>query len=176
VRERSALAEKWQRRLALVAASGANSLLLPLLNPLVAFLVVRLASAELWGAFVEPLVIAQFAAHVIGWGNRDYLLRAFSRDPATWAPPGGSLVTRLALFAAGGRCCCSAGRRRAAWLVAWTLALVLDRPSTCWWSTGARSYTRQRSNWLRWPPCRWRWLAGVALTLDICWCCSRWTG
>ncbi|MCP4420601.1 MAG: hypothetical protein GY805_28680 [Chloroflexi bacterium] len=53
-----------------------------MLNPLLALLVVRFASVELWGEFVELLIIVQFGAHIIAWGNREYLLREFSRHPA----------------------------------------------------------------------------------------------
>lgn len=90
---------KLRRRGLTVVANTVNSLLVPVLGVLVSLLVVRLASMELWGAFVGVMVVVQLAAHVIGWGNKEYLLRAFSFNPATlgteWQT---SLVTRLALF------------------------------------------------------------------------------
>jgi O-antigen/teichoic acid export membrane protein len=78
-----------------------NSLLLPVFNVAVSALVVRVASAELWGAFVAVLVVVQFGAHVVAWGNKDYLLREFSRHPNQIDLPWQTgLVTRAAVFAA----------------------------------------------------------------------------
>jgi O-antigen/teichoic acid export membrane protein len=90
-----------RRRLSLVITNSLNSLLLPLFNVLISLWVVRLASVDLWGAFVELLIVAQLGAHVLAWGNKEYLLRAFSFDPGrvilTWRS---NLLTRLALFPA----------------------------------------------------------------------------
>ncbi len=88
------------RRLFLVAANSLNSLLLPLLNVVISWLVIRHASVELWGAFVTVMIIVQLGAHIAGWGNKDYLLRAFSFQPAHITPLWqNSLITRLALAA-----------------------------------------------------------------------------
>jgi hypothetical protein len=90
---------KLRKRVLIVAANSANSLLVPLLSPLFSFLVIRLASVSLWGDFVKVLVVAQLAAHVAGWGNKDYLLRQFSRSPAQIAAAWQTnLFTRLGLF------------------------------------------------------------------------------
>jgi O-antigen/teichoic acid export membrane protein len=95
---------RWRlrRRAGAVLAHAANSLLVPLLSPLVALLVVRLAGVALWGEFVRVLVLVQLAAHVAGWGNKDYLLREFSARPAGLAAAWqGGLLARLPLWAAG---------------------------------------------------------------------------
>ncbi|HSN76952.1 MAG TPA: hypothetical protein VL334_17910 [Anaerolineae bacterium] len=90
---------KARRRLLLIAANSLNSLLLPLVSIAVSLLVVRLASVELWGAFVSVMIVVQLGAHVIGWGNQEYLLRQFSRAPTrlgrAWQT---SLLTRLLLL------------------------------------------------------------------------------
>jgi len=119
-----------RRRALEIAASGANGLLLPLLSPLVSLLVVRLASPALWGEFVQGALVAQLGAHVVGWGSKEYLLRAWSAGPQQiarlWQ---NSLLTRLALFAA----CCAVfallgmGVLRTLLLALWCLALVLDQ-------------------------------------------------
>ena len=92
---------KVRRRALIVIANALNNLALPLISPLFSFLVIRFASVELWGEFVRVLIVAQLAAHVAGWGNKDYLLREFSLNPAripqSWQT---SLITRLALFLA----------------------------------------------------------------------------
>ena len=93
---------RWRKRLAVIVTNSANSLLVPLFSPVVSVLVVRLAGVGLWGDFVRVLVVAQLAAHVAGWGNKDYVLREFARSPAglaaAWQT---SFFTRLALLAAG---------------------------------------------------------------------------
>jgi O-antigen/teichoic acid export membrane protein len=82
-----------------VVAHSLPGLLLPLFSALVALLVIRLTSADVWGAFVYVLVIVQLGSHVVYWGNKDYLLRGFSRRPGElaglWQT---SLFTRSLLF------------------------------------------------------------------------------
>ena len=88
-----------RRRGPVIVANTANSLIVPFFGVFVSLLVVRLASVELWGAFVDVMIIVQLAAHVVGWGNKEYLLRAFSFNPSDLAQQWQtSLVTRLALF------------------------------------------------------------------------------
>jgi O-antigen/teichoic acid export membrane protein len=92
---------RYRRRALVVATSSVNSMVLPVLGVLISLLVIRLASAELWGSFVQVLVVVQFAVHVVAWGNKDHLLRAFSLNPArigaTWRS---SLSTRAVLVLA----------------------------------------------------------------------------
>lgn len=94
------MGSKGQRRLGTVVKNSFNSLLLPVFNVVVSFLVIRRASVELWGAFVNVMIVVQLAAHVVNWGNKEYLLRAFSQAPAgisrAWQT---SLWTRLAVLA-----------------------------------------------------------------------------
>ena len=74
-----------EKRLARVWLSGASvvrSLLRPLTQLAVAFVVVRVGAAEIWGQVVDDLVFVTIAAQIVNWGNQEYLLRAFSRDPA----------------------------------------------------------------------------------------------
>lgn len=69
------------RRLAIVIANGANTLLLPVLNISVSLLVIRFASVDLWGKFVYILIIVNLTNHILMWGNKDYLLKEFSKSP-----------------------------------------------------------------------------------------------
>ncbi|MBI3941983.1 MAG: polysaccharide biosynthesis C-terminal domain-containing protein [Chloroflexi bacterium] len=89
-----------RRRAFLILANSLNNLILPVLNVVISILVVRLASVDLWGEFVQVLIVVQLGAHIISWGNKDYLLREFSQNPAqisrSWQT---SLVTRGLLFA-----------------------------------------------------------------------------
>ena len=94
---------KYRRRAGLIIANSFNSLLVPVFGIVVSLLVVRLTSVELWGMFVEVMIWAQLAAMVVGWGNKEFLLRAFSRQPAQMAVRWqSSLVTRSALLLPAG--------------------------------------------------------------------------
>jgi O-antigen/teichoic acid export membrane protein len=90
---------KTRRRLSLIAANSAHNLLLPVLNIFISLLVIRFASNTLWGEFVYILILVNFATHILQWGNRDYLLREFSFNPAAmailWQR---ALLSRLPLF------------------------------------------------------------------------------
>ena len=70
------------RRLGQIAGGGARALLLPLLTPMIALLTIRVGGTELWGQLIASLVVGQLAAQLIGWGQKEYLLRAFSQQPA----------------------------------------------------------------------------------------------
>ena len=58
-----------------------SSLLPPVFSALIAMAVVRIASPERWGEVVDVVVVAQLAAHIAAWGNKEHLLRAFSLKP-----------------------------------------------------------------------------------------------
>jgi O-antigen/teichoic acid export membrane protein len=119
-----------QRRGLAVLTHAANGLAVPLAGPLFAFLVIRFASLDLWGEFVRALIVAQLAAHIAGWGNKDYLLREFSRFPGrlavTWQK---NLITRLLLLAALPVLLLLLGFLpvRAGWLALCALGLLLDQ-------------------------------------------------
>jgi len=76
-----------QRRVRLIAFSSASQLIFPASGLLVSLAVFRFCVPGLWGQFVNVLLILNFAPHIMGWGNKDYLLRAFSLKPASevWA-------------------------------------------------------------------------------------------
>jgi O-antigen/teichoic acid export membrane protein len=96
------------RRLGLLVASAAQGLLTPALNSVVSLLVIRLASAGLWGEFVAVLILVQLGAHVVAWGSKEYLLRELSLRPAELARQWQSSLLTRALF-----------------LLAWGLVLLL---------------------------------------------------
>lgn len=119
---------KYRRRAGLIIANSFNSLLVPVFGIVVSLLVVRLTSVELWGTFVEVMIWAQLAAMVVGWGNKEFLLRAFSRQPAQMAVRWqSSLVTRSALLLPAGLGLALLGWPGARWPLAlvWLLALVI---------------------------------------------------
>jgi len=59
------------------------SLVLPsVTNLLLSLLVIRLYNAEWWGKIVEMQIIYYLATNFTAWGNKEYLLREFSKTPA----------------------------------------------------------------------------------------------
>ncbi|MDW8269462.1 MAG: hypothetical protein RMN24_09880 [Anaerolineae bacterium] len=76
---------KRRRRWLRIASGSFYNLSLPLINVLVSWLVVRLGSLALWGSFVQVMLWVQLGAMVAGWGNKEFLLRAFSRQPDAFA-------------------------------------------------------------------------------------------
>jgi len=123
------MSSKFRRRLFLIIANSINGLFIPLLNPIVSYLVIRLASVEVWGEFVAVLIVVQLGTHIVGWGNKDYLLREFSFNPAriaiNWQT---ALLTRSLLLIAGAPLVLLAfPMQRALWVLVWSFAIVLDQ-------------------------------------------------
>jgi O-antigen/teichoic acid export membrane protein len=113
-----------------VLANATSSLLVPLLSPFVAWLVIRQHGPTLWGEFVALMLLVYLAAHIAGWGNREYLLREFARQPAQITALWQSmLLTRLPLTAlfAFAFFFVAATPWQAALLMFWLLALVIDQ-------------------------------------------------
>ncbi|MDX1436365.1 MAG: hypothetical protein R3335_06120 [Anaerolineales bacterium] len=79
---RSLRVRKYLQRGRIVLANSLNSFLLFPLGILISTLIIRLTSPDLWGAVVGVMILAQLGAHVVAWGNQEYLLREFSRTPA----------------------------------------------------------------------------------------------
>ena len=112
-------------RMWIVAGNGARQLVVPLANFVVSYLVISTASAELWGEFVVRLVVVTLTVHVLSWGNHEFLLRAFSRDPealgSLWRR---SLVTRgvFLLVAAAGALALGLRGGELGWTLLWLVA------------------------------------------------------
>ena len=65
----------------------------------ISWLVVRNYSADLWGAVVNTSLWVYLLSGILSWGSKDYLLRAFSREPANISGElQSSVITRLLLF------------------------------------------------------------------------------
>ncbi len=73
------------QRIQTVAVNSMRNLVVPGVNVVVSFLVVLWASDALWGTFVTHLIFITLATHVLSWGNKEYLLRAFSQQPSSIA-------------------------------------------------------------------------------------------
>lgn len=119
---------KFQRRAGLIAINSLHKGLPMLLTPLVSLLVIRQASAAVWGTFVALLITVQLGTHLVAWGNDTYLLREFSRHPAGMANAWqSSLRTRLALFVGLALLALLLYPQAAGWIILWGLALVLHQ-------------------------------------------------
>jgi O-antigen/teichoic acid export membrane protein len=118
------------RRALAVLGNSAHSLLPPFFTLALAYLVIRGHSLELWGRFVTLWIVVQLAVHIVGWGNKEYLLRAFARRPraatTAWQSCLLSRLALLAVVAAAAVLVVDAGVP-APLLVAWALAIVLHQ-------------------------------------------------
>ncbi|MEZ4775413.1 MAG: polysaccharide biosynthesis C-terminal domain-containing protein [Bacteroidia bacterium] len=71
----------WRKsRTALIFA--VRNLLIPILNISISLLVIQLGSETLWGGFVNTLIWVSLTLHILSWGNKEYLLRIFSKNPS----------------------------------------------------------------------------------------------
>ena len=98
---RSRRLKPWVSRAKLVIQHSFHSLVSPLLAAAISAWVVRIHSPSLWGTFVDVLLVVQLGAHVLSFGHKDLLLRAFSTgatddDPDAAVPQvfQGALATR----------------------------------------------------------------------------------
>jgi len=114
-------------RLWIIAGNGARQLVVPFANLVLSYLVISMASAELWGTFVVRLVLVTMTVHVLAWGNHETLLRAFSREPhamsSLWWR---SLATRGVFLVVVVPGCVVLGLRGAdlGWVVLWIAAAL----------------------------------------------------
>jgi len=79
---RSLQINKLKRRASLVAANSLNNLIQPAVNVIFSLVVIKLSGTETWGRFVYYFLWASLASFIMNWGNKDYLLREFSKLPA----------------------------------------------------------------------------------------------
>lgn len=72
---------KWVKRIQVIGLHGLHQLLSPLMNLSAAWWVIHNSSEDVWGEFVDPLIVAGLALHILSWGNKEFLLRAFALRP-----------------------------------------------------------------------------------------------
>ncbi len=73
---------KLLKRFLLIFAGSLYQWITPIGNLLTSIFIVRIYSAALWGGFVSISLLVNFAAHIMNWGQRDYVLREISQSPA----------------------------------------------------------------------------------------------
>jgi O-antigen/teichoic acid export membrane protein len=72
---------KIKKRTSLIAANSLNNLIQPAVNVLFSLIVIKISGTETWGKFVFYMLWATLTSFVMSWGNKDYLLRQFSKAP-----------------------------------------------------------------------------------------------
>jgi len=75
------MSNKWLRRIRIILSYSTGNLLLPVSNVIISLAVVRLCSGRLWGEIVNVNLWITLAGMVMSWGNRDFLLKEFSKSP-----------------------------------------------------------------------------------------------
>lgn len=75
-------------RIILISSNTVRQLLKSVFGFVIAFLVIKYANKEIWGEFVAYMLFVLFAEQVVSWGNKEFLLREFSKNPSaiktTW--------------------------------------------------------------------------------------------
>jgi hypothetical protein len=79
--------KKFKMRSSLILTNSLNSISLPVINVLFSLAVIKIMGVDVYGNFVYYFLWATLASFVMNWGNRDYLLRQFSKqhpNPSLW--------------------------------------------------------------------------------------------
>lgn len=114
------------RRSRIVLVNATRRLTVPLENLGAAWLVVVFLDVDaIWGAFVGTQIVVGLTVHILSWGNKDWLLRRVSTEPAEmgrlwqralWARARFLPVAALVVFFLGH------DRATAGWIVVWIVA------------------------------------------------------
>ncbi|NRB53251.1 MAG: hypothetical protein HRU41_36685 [Saprospiraceae bacterium] len=75
------MSKKTRKRVQLIFSSLFAQFAVPVSNIAVSILVVRWFSAELWGEYVEHLLLVSLVLTVVHWGSKEYLSKQFSKAP-----------------------------------------------------------------------------------------------
>ncbi len=73
---------KYINRFKLVIGGSVFNLVTPFGNLLISVLFIRLTSQTFYGTIASLLILFDLAFNVISWGNKEFLLREFSKSPA----------------------------------------------------------------------------------------------
>jgi O-antigen/teichoic acid export membrane protein len=69
------------RKLLLIGINTLQGFANPAFNFLIVIFGVKIFGKENWGTLIEIMLWVFFSCFILGWGNRDYLLRAYSTNP-----------------------------------------------------------------------------------------------
>ncbi len=89
----------FKKRGLIVFSNTVNSIISPFTNIIFSLIIINIAEIGLWGNFVYYFLYASLTSLVLSWGNKEYLLREFSKNPAkTGALWVKSFLSRLILL------------------------------------------------------------------------------
>lgn len=74
--------KKQINRIGFISSNALRQILVSAFSMVIPFLVIHYSSKEVWGSFVSILLFTLFALQIINWGNKEYLLREFSKYPS----------------------------------------------------------------------------------------------
>lgn len=72
---------KYILRILPIFTNGIRSIVTPMLSMLFAFIIIHYFSKELWGEFINILLFVYIATLIFNWGNKEFLIRSFSKNP-----------------------------------------------------------------------------------------------
>lgn len=70
------------KKLRLITNNTFRQVLVSFFGVVIPFLVIHFSRKEIWGDFVSVFLFCLLALQIINWGNKEYLLRKFSRKPS----------------------------------------------------------------------------------------------
>jgi O-antigen/teichoic acid export membrane protein len=73
---------KTRKRLGIIIQGVALNVSAPLFSLFISWMVIHMQNARLWGEFVKVQVWVLIAVQFFAYGNKDYLMRAFSKNPS----------------------------------------------------------------------------------------------
>lgn len=76
------IAQKNWKRLISIASNTVFLTLPGVLNLIISVIIIRFYHEEWWGRIVEIQLVFYFTGSISAWGNKEYLLREFSKSPA----------------------------------------------------------------------------------------------
>ena len=74
--------QKTLNRLKIITSNTVRQIIISVFSVAIPFMVIHNSSKEIWGTFVSVLLYTLMALQIINWGNKEYLLREFSKNPS----------------------------------------------------------------------------------------------
>jgi len=71
------------KRLINILINGARTFILPVSTFVISFIIIKTYDVYLWGEFVSEMLFINLTAHILQWGNKEFLIREYSQSPST---------------------------------------------------------------------------------------------
>ena len=100
----------------------------PVARILLSLAVIRVYSGDFWGVYVQYYLVITLAMVAVNWGSRDFLLRAYSREPQSVSRVlSGSIAGKLMIAVA-------------VFLILWLMPIPFNKPILLLWLGGQLSW------------------------------------